>query len=160
MRGLGIIVLTAVAFVLGYWAGRGEAAPSVEVTREVTRVDTLRDTVTFTRPVAMHSQQVSTVYRYLPLVSVDSVSVPGDTVRVEVPIERRVYADSDYYAVVSGFEASLDTISVFPRTVVRTVEVRPKPRRWSVSVGVGAGLTPKGVQPVVGVTLGYNILQF
>lgn len=60
-----------------------------------------------------------------------------DSILVDVPIERRVYQeDSVYYAVVSGFKPSIDTLKVYRETI--TIETTRnvtsyKPYKWAVS---------------------------
>lgn len=88
----------------------------------------------------------------------------GDSVIVSVPIETRVFSDdSTYRAVVSGFRASLDTIDIYNRTIERTVTVAPtkRPRRWGLSVGVGAVATPSGrIEPGVFAGVSYQFVSF
>lgn len=60
-----------------------------------------------------------------------------DSILVDIPIERKVYQeDSVYYAVVSGFKPSLDTLKVYRETI--TIETTRnvtsyKPYKWAVS---------------------------
>lgn len=82
----------------------------------------------------------------------------SDSVRVEMPIERRVYEeDSLYRAVVSGPRfgktgPSLDSLLVFSKTTTITVtntvpEYVPAPRRrWSFGITAGPSVlvTPDG----------------
>ena len=72
---------------------------------------------------------------------------------VVLPITQKMYRDSSYTAWVSGYAAALDSIEVYPRTLIvrQTAPPAAKPRRWSMGVQAGYGLTPKGLQPYVGV---------
>lgn len=60
-----------------------------------------------------------------------------DSILVDVPMERKVYQeDSVYYAVVSGFKPSIDTLKVYRETI--TIETTRnvtsyKPYKWAVS---------------------------
>ena len=84
-----------------------------------------------------------------------------DSADVAVPVERKVYTGGGWRAVVSGAWVSLDTMEVYNRREVVTVRQPPdKPKRWSLGVGVGYGMTPHGMQPFVGVTLSYALLRF
>ena len=85
----------------------------------------------------------------------------ADSADVAVPIERKVFTDSaSFRAVVSGFGVSLDTMEVYGRREVVTIK-QPAPRKpWSLGLGAGYGMTPKGLQPWVGVTVSYTILRF
>ena len=115
------------------------------------RVDTLLvyDTITRVKPVYIAST---------PIVRYDTLRL-HDTIALPVPIERRVYADSHYRAVVSGWHPSLDSISVYERT--RTItRVVPDSRKWGLGVQAGVGFSPAGVQPYVGLGVSYNLLSW
>lgn len=84
-----------------------------------------------------------------------------DSTDVLIPITQKVYEDSTYRAVVSGYNVSLDEMLVFPKREV--VTIRPpqsKPKRWSVGVQAGYGFTPAGFQPYLGVGITCNIFSF
>jgi len=147
---VGIAVLCAASFRLGVkWARNGQEGGITE------RVDTLyiRDTITRLKP----------VYLSREVVRVDTL-VWRDTIAVPVEVERRVYADSNYRAVVSGWKPSLDTISVYPKTTIITkvqeVQVPAPARRWGVGVSAGYGMGKEGLTPYVGVGLTYNLLSW
>ena len=107
------------------------------------------DTITRVKPVYIAST---------PIVRYDTLRV-HDTIALPVPIERRVYADSHYRAVVSGWHPSLDSISVYERT--RTItRVVPEVRKWGLGVQAGVGFSPAGVQPYVGLGVSYNLLSW
>lgn len=104
-------------------------------------------------------------------ISVESAVVRIDTIRVKdandtiyisapIPITQMRYTDSTYTAWVSGYSPSLDSIYVYPKREIITTTIRPKPRRWGVGVHGGVGITPKGLQPYIGVGISYNILTF
>ncbi len=83
----------------------------------------------------------------------------ADSVRVEVPICYLTYADTDYVAYVSGYEARLDSLRIF-RTMqqIRSTETR-RTSRWSVGVTAGYGCTTAGLQPFVGIALSYRLFE-
>lgn len=120
------------------------------------RVDTLLvfDTITRVKPVYIAST---------PIVRYDTLRV-YDTIAVPVPIERRVYADSNYRAVVSGWHPSLDSISVYPATKIITIErerVEKERSRWGLGIQAGAGLSANGAAvPYVGVGVQYNLFSW
>ena len=93
---------------------------------------------------------------------VNKESKNTDSAEVELPITQKRYSDSVYTAWVSGFRPSLDSIHVHPRREVVTVTqtLRGKPKRWGVGIHAGYGMTPRGLQPYIGVGLNYNILDF
>ena len=101
-------------------------------TKPQTVVKTVRDT--------LYIHDTITAYKPVPfnVYVVDTMWVPvtvskTDTVWAQLPRTAKVYQDSTYRAVVSGFRPSLDTISVYQRTKVITVtnNVRIPPPRWS-----------------------------
>lgn len=120
------------------------------------RVDTLyiRDTITRVKPIYIAST---------PIIRYDTLRV-CDTIALPVPIERRVYADSNYRAVVSGWHPSLDSISVYPETRVITIErerVEKERSRWGLGIQAGAGLSANGIAvPYVGVGVQYNLFSW
>lgn len=154
------VILAALAFgTAGFFIGRqyGQNHAKIETetktdTLYLSRVDTLVmpakikwRTVTDTMTVTVH-----------------------DTVTVQLPRERIEYGDTSYFAVVSGYRPSLDSLVVFPKIVdkVITTEVTRTipPKRWGFGVQVGAAagyfITPKGWQvgagPAVSVGLHYR----
>ena len=128
----------------------------------------LRDTLRIDRPVPVREE----VVRYVTVkvvadssnlanIGKDSADVlTTDTAKmVMLPITQKVYRDTAYTAWVSGYRPQLDSIEVYPRTLIvrQTALPAAKPRRWSVGVQGGYGLTPKGLQPYVGVGVGFRI---
>jgi hypothetical protein len=85
-----------------------------------------------------------TVPEYL---AVHDTTFVTDSILVDVPMQRKVYQeDSVYYAVVTGFKPSLDTLKVYRETV--TIETTKKvnvyqPYKWTagpfISQEVGLG---------------------
>lgn len=120
---------------------------------------------TIAAPQAADSIRTGVVVRSLPIYyAVHDTSVIADTaiirdtVSVKVPISRKTYIGEDYRAVVSGYEASLDTIQVKTKTITNTIYQEPS--RWALGVSAGYGMTAKGLQPYVGIGVTYNILQW
>ena len=104
-----------------YNFGRNSVKPEII---ERTDTITIQDTITIYKP------SVDTVYltKYVTdtLYSTDSIKVP-----VNVPISTSIYTDdSTYYAQISGFKASLDTLKVFPKETIiyneKTLEIKEK----------------------------------
>jgi hypothetical protein len=81
-----------------------------------------------------------------------TVIVKGDSLQLQVPIERREYRDSSYYAVVSGavvgdIHPTLEHIETYAKNTVQTTYVHPPKVRPYISgafgkqsVGAGAGI--------------------
>lgn len=91
--------------------------------------------------------------------------VTPDSADVVVPITQTVYEDSTYTAYVSGYRASLDSlISRMPREVTTITNTHyQKPKRWSIGIQVGYGMTLKGTPqfaPYVGIGVSYNLFSF
>lgn len=85
-----------------------------------------------------------------------------DTVFVTIEIERKTYQNEDYKAVIQGYKPTLVSMEVYKReTLIRdstrinnTVTKKELPK-WAVTGGVGIGYTPRGVEPYIGVSVGY-----
>lgn len=154
-----LLLLAAYAFcrlIVGARRRAASAPPPV-------RCDTLiiRDTLRIDHPVPVREE----VVRYVTVrvrdssnlanIGKDSADVlTADTAQtVVLPITQQVYRDTAYTAWVSGYAVALDSIEVYPRTLIvrQTAPPADKPRRWSMGVQAGYGLTPKGLQPYVGV---------
>ena len=111
-----------------------------------------RDTITIIKP--------QPVIRYVDrivrdtLYSVDSVLIP-----VNIPIETKIYADSSYRAVISGYKANLDTISIFNKNqihIINKITYKTKRINFSPSIGFGYGMFGKKFDMYVGFSLNYN----
>lgn len=132
------------------------APPKQEVEIEIAR-----DTITIERPVVRESITTRFITRHLPLVKQDtllvmSVDTVVDSAVVQVPITTKVYQDSTYRAVISGYEASLDSISIYNKTIF----YREKDKRWHIGLGAGAGFDGHKIRPFVGVTVSYSLFKF
>lgn len=124
---------------------------------------TVVDTVTYDKPVARDSLVVRYVRVRLPVVRDTLHSIYTDTIQVDMPITQKRYEDSTYTAWVSGYEARLDSIRVYARKEVVTINkvTKEPPNRFVVSFNVGYGLTPqKGLQPYIGIGVGYKLFSF
>ena len=150
----------------------------------------IRDTLRVSRPVPVREEVVRYVTVTLPSaparrdssnsnssnlanIGKDSTEVPPadvltaadhypDTAQtVVLPITQQVYRDTTYTAWVSGYAAALDSIEVYPRTLIvrQTALPAAKPRRWSFGIQAGYGYTPKGMQPYVGIGININLLN-
>jgi hypothetical protein len=115
-----IILFILILFNI-YRLGQNSVSPSI-----IEKIDTITkiDTVVVYKPVK------DTVYltKYITdtLYTTDSIKTP-----VNVPISTTIYKDSTYYAQISGFKASLDTLMVFPKETIiykeKTLEIKEKP---------------------------------
>lgn len=154
LLGIAIAVAVACSFMVGRYVFPKQEGVSVKVKR-----DTVFKTDTFFRdnPVPVVKKILTT-----ELVPVHDTLRVHDTLYISLPIEQKVYEDSLYRAVVSGFLASLDEIQIFSRTstIYETVEVSKKRRiTFGASVGVGAfyGITTKRFDVGPGIMGSVNI---
>lgn len=110
-----------------------------------------KDTIRF--PVVKHTTTTTTDTMYRDVVRVDSVDV-------EIPIERKTYEDSIYFAVVSGYRVNLDSIKVYQRNTIVERYIKPKPKRLGIGIVGGYGLSKDGLTPFVGIGVSYNLFSF
>lgn len=111
-----------------------------------------RDTIRIIEPQPV-IQYVDRIVRDT-LYSVDSILVP-----VDVPIETKVYQDSNYRAVISGYRPELDSISIFNKNQIHTInKITNKTKKWSISpsIGMGYGMFSKRFDMYVGFSIGYR----
>ena len=151
-----VAVLMVVSGVL-LWSDlhRRTTTPTI-VVKTVRDTLVIHDTITAYKPVPFNVYVVDTMW--VPV----TVS-KTDTVWAQLPRTAKVYQDSTYRAVVSGFRPSLDTISVYQRTKVITVtnNVRIPPPRWSWGVQAGVGVNAGGsVTPYLGIGIQYRLGDF
>ena len=145
-----------IAFTCGLWLCLLITRCTNKAATEPTLRDTIVDTIKVVKPIAVDSvvtrYKVVNVERVNYMDSVNTISeVVFDTVMVRLPIESKHYEGGNYEAWVSGYEPSLDSINIYNRTIL------PKPKRWSIGVQGGVGITPKGVQPYIGVGVAYKL---
>ena len=166
------VILTAIlaallvvgAFIGGWFAGKGRRQV-ISQRDTVTTVITIRDTITQYQPEYI----TKTVIRRELVEVTDTVTI-NDTTYISLPVERKEYRDSNYFAVVTGIRPELEKISVFPKTQIITETitqtVQSKTTRFGVGVQVGFGacygLVGKQVDagPYIGVGVSYNFLRF
>ena len=155
MRALTFILLIACC-IISFLGGYDFASKHCYNVRTVTDTIIERDTITAIP---------DTVYRTVALgektvkVVIHDTLCKTDTVTVSLPFVQKQYKDSSYSAWISGYEPSLDSIRVFPKTTIirESKVVRQKDRRWGVFGGVGIGVSDR-ITPCVGVGIGYRIL--
>lgn len=147
-----------IAFVCGLWLCLLITRCTNKAATEPPIRDTIVDTIKVVKPIAKDSvitrYKVVTLERVKDTTTINEVSeVVFDTVQVRLPIESKHYSTTNYDAWVSGYEPQLDSIKVYSREVV----AKPKISRWSIGLQGGVGLTPKGVQPFVGIGVAYKL---
>lgn len=138
---------------------------------------TVRDTVEIKIPFPVRIEPAGTV-TIKPRTNSDTVQIasnslggtkipkPDDTPilkpsgDVDIPIEKKVYKGDDFYAVVSGWRPSLDSLKVYPKTTTITKEViKMKRPVLSITLGPTALYDGKLVRGGIGITAGFTILS-
>ena len=150
---INIAVVLVVAWIVFYHnRNDGEATSTTDTIY-------IHDTMVVREPVAVESKPVGVrSYRVKLLGRIgkqnDSIGKQNgkqnDSVEVELPIEQKVYSDSLYKAWVSGFDARLDSIYIYQPTRYITIKTTEQQSRWSWGIQAGMGITPKGLQPYIG----------
>lgn len=84
---------------------------------------------------------------------------------IDVPMERKVYEDSTYRAVVSGFHPSLDSLRIYQTTQCITITRNAPLKRWSIGPQVGVGIVGNKDNPIqmgyyLGIGIQYSIISF
>lgn len=168
MKKLSIILIVAAVLLLlvsAFWLGRQTSSRSSPDPHMIEVRDTVIDTIPYLQPIPVDS----TVLRYstVKLPVKDTIYVKGvetvriDSVAVKIPITQKEYKDSTYQAWVSGYNANLDSIYVFPKTITITNRIRDAPKRWGLGVQVGVGYNwSHKVHPYIGIGVSYNILTW
>jgi len=123
--------------------------PKTEIKTEV-KETIVRDTITLYKPVEIEHRVVDTMW-----VAVRDTIVRKDTTYVVLPREIKIYADTTYKAVVSGYEPRLESIEVYPTTIYRTTTRFEKPK-MSVGLQVGIGYCGE-IKPYIGIGISYNL---
>lgn len=140
----------------------------------VQKVVTTYDTIPYRQPVPVDSVVLRYVTEKLPvanqpnkpIATVESVvdsavyQTPKDSVEVVIPITQKMYEDSTFRAYVSGYHPALDSIEIFQRKETVYIRSPTKNKRWVIGLQVGCGITPKRVEPYIGVGISWNLFSF
>lgn len=142
-------LLVGAMLPLAFLAGRATATTST--------IDTLviRDTVTryLPQPICREpiASEVAVLPRVVPMI-LPSVGEIADGVAVEVPMERVVYEEEDYRAVVEGFNPRLVEMTLYPKQTTIVQQVREEsPFNFRVGPTLAWGWTPHGFDLCIGV---------
>lgn len=134
-----IAFFAILSFVLGRKSVKQPENVIERDTVEVVRIDT----AFVETPIPIYKEVIRTEY----LAVTDTVRI-NDTTYLPVPIERKVYEDSLYRAVISGYHPNLDSLWVFNTThyVTVTNTVKEKRSHFGVSATFGPSVlvTPHG----------------
>lgn len=164
-----LLIVATLTFLCGYFFGGRSVEPIV---KESVRVDT----VYYERPTIAKVEARPVTVRVPRLIFAEDVKennfpniahteskplIIKDSVDVKIDIETVIYEDTTYRAQISGprigqYGPQLDWAQVYQKTITQTVT---KKSRFAVTAGVGVGLTPAGIQPIVGVSAGVILWQ-
>lgn len=93
--------------------------------------------------------------------SMRSISGIADTAAVIIPITSRTYSTPEFTATVSGYQPSLDSITIHaPRTIITNNPPAAKSKPWSIGIAAGIGAGRGGITPFIGITLQYSLIRF
>lgn len=150
--------------VLGFCAGwlshcnrSGSTAGFACDTVTVVRHDTLR----VITPSAVGVTELGLRMMSLPVWR--CVDAESCSVAVGLPVERKVYSDSTYRAVVSGVGVTMDSLEIYTRHTVSSVMRVPaswREKRWVIGPSVGIGFDGQRFRPFAGVALTYRFMSF
>lgn len=94
----------------------------------------------------------------------------GDSLRVTIPIERKVYLTDHYRAVVEGFRPVLVEMELYRSAMFVSSHTtlsappsrsgRDKRGRWGAGIGAGYGISPGGPVPYIGIGVQYNLITW
>lgn len=147
-------ILILILCLLCFWAGRctkNAEFDFVQKTDTFIHRDTIRDSI----PYLVYETLIQTVPELFPVY----ITLEGDTVRepifVPIRITQKEYLTDDYHIWVSGYNAQLDSASIFRKTIYVTEKV--KARRWGIGITAGYGIGRDGLSPYVGIGGYYRI---
>ena len=93
--------------------------------------------------------------------SAEEAAAASDTAAVIIPITSRTYSTPEFTATVSGYQPSLDSITIHaPRTIITNNPPAAKSKPWGIGIAAGIGAGRGGITPFIGITLQYSILRF
>lgn len=149
------LLLLSVGICLGTMLMR--SCNQKEITTEIVKTDTLTivkvDTIRIVQPQAVKIMRDTVKIT-------DTILIAGQTFFQEI----KEYRDSTYYARVSGINAFLEEIRVYPKTITKyittTEYVREKQKKWGLGPQVGVGVVDNRIHTYIGFGFHYNIIQW
>ena len=140
-----------------------------------TRTDTVRlvDTLRYVSPAPTRDTIIRYVRVRLPSTppapvnpgnsaeSDEKAAADTDTAAVIIPITSRTYSTPEFTATVSGYQPSLDSITIHaPRTIITNNPPAAKSKPWGIGIAAGIGAGRGGITPFIGITLQYSLIRF
>lgn len=142
---------------------------------EQTRPDTVRlvDTLRYVSPTSTRDTIIRYVRVRLPSTppapdnpgnsaeSAEKAAADTDTAAVIIPITSRTYSTPEFTATVSGYQPSIDSITIHaPRTIITNNPPAAKNKPWGIGIAAGIGAGRGGITPFIGITLQYSLIRF
>ena len=142
---------------------------------EQTRTDTVRivDTLRYVSPTPTRDTIIRYVRVRLPSTppasdnpsnsaeSAEKAAADTDTAAVIIPITSRTYSTPEFTATVSGYQPSIDSITIHaPRTIITNNPPAAKNKPWGIGIAAGIGAGRGGITPFIGITLQYSLIRF
>lgn len=91
----------------------------------------------------------------------EKAAAASDTAAVIIPITSRTYTTPEFTATVSGYQPSLDSITIHaPRTIITNNPPAAKSKPWGIGIAAGIGAGRGGITPFIGITLQYSLIRF
>ena len=132
-----VIVLFSLFFIIICWGAFYYRYKYYQVVDAPLLKDTVivKDTVKIETPIPKEIKVIKTDTVYLP--SIDK----EDSIKALLPIEQRIYGDSTFRAVISGYKPKLESLTIYPikttiteRKVLKTsgngFKISPSIRCW------------------------------
>lgn len=159
-----VLAAAALGFMAGYCDGQEDERKRNEADGPAIQTDTVwlkPDTIRVDTPVPVEKWRTRT--EYIPVPVTDTVWLHGtDTAYVPVPMETTYYAEKDYEAWVTGYEATLDSLHIFrPVAVVEKKVPVYMAKRWGIGLQAGVTYnTQTKTTPYIGFGVSYNLITF
>lgn len=143
-----------ICYMLGVYTGTLLPASTHHTTDQpaTTHTDTITlhrvDTITVhhtPKPQTIHTTRIDTITLH-------------DTITTTLPITQHHYTDTARYSIwISGYNPRLDSLHLYtPATIHTITKTHPAPR-FSLGVQAGYGITPRGLQPYIGLGASYRL---
>lgn len=148
-----ICLLLALSFISGYVAHTPKESV-LELKYDTVYVN---DTIIIEKPI--ERERIVLKDKYIT----DTVLVNNSPTIADIPLERVTYQDSNYLAILSGFQPKLDTLEIYQRgsLITKTVTVKENKSKLALSAQVGISLNNElKPYPYVGIGISYDLYRF
>lgn len=152
MKSIIIICLFLLLLVASFLFGR-LTYPKPEITEKRDTITIVKtDTLTILKPHYITEIKIDSI----PYKVIDTIMV-GDT--IYLPKTQKEYKDSSFSAWVSGYHPNLDSIKVYPKTLIQTITKTQQIKSPRLGIGISAGVGYFGgqIKPYIGLGLNYNL---